>query len=86
MKYWMYSMHTVQKLEGPGQGTSLCNDFKRAKVLFCELLGWSGCSEELCFDKDFVTNLEVWWWNLVLVCGVLILFLCRRNGFPKFLV
>jgi hypothetical protein len=38
-----------------------------------------GGSEELCFYKSFVSNLELWRRDLVLVCGLLIAFLGLLN-------
>jgi hypothetical protein len=53
----------------------LVNDVKRSQISFRELLWGSGGLEELCFYKNFVSNLEFWRRDPVLVCGLLIAFL-----------
>jgi hypothetical protein len=40
--------------------------------------------EELCFYESFVSNLEFWRRDLVLVCGLLIAFLGLLNIDPEF--
>jgi len=44
----------------------------------------AGCSEEFCFDESLITDFEVRWRNLILICGTLILFLRKCDGISKF--
>jgi hypothetical protein len=50
----------------------LVDDIERSQIFFREFLGRSGGLEELYFYKSFVSNLELWKRDPVLVCRLLI--------------
>ena len=54
------SAERVGEAESVGNCSNLGNDLVRAKVSFRELLGRSGCAEELGLDENSVAHLEVW--------------------------
>jgi hypothetical protein len=76
--------HGVGKSEGVGVGADLGNHFEGAKILFGELLGGSGCPEEVGFDVGLASNLKVWSRSLLQISVVLITFLGFSDLFPEF--
>jgi hypothetical protein len=76
--------HGVGKSEGVGVGADLGNYFEGAKILFGELLGGSGCLEELCFDVGLASDLKVRSQSSLQISVVLIMFLGFSDLFPEF--
>jgi hypothetical protein len=71
-------------MECPGWRSYLTDDIERSQIFFREFLWGLGGSEELCFHKSFVSNLEFRKRNPVLVCRLLIAFLGLLNIDPEF--
>ena len=51
--------HGIGETECEGLRTNFVDDFKRSEVFFGEFARGTGGAEELCFDEDLLTDLEV---------------------------
>ena len=75
MKDGVNTSHRVGKTEGEGDRADLCYNLKRSWVFLCEFLRGSGSTDVIRLNKDFISDLEVWWWSPMSVCGDRVSFL-----------
>ena len=63
--------------------TCLGNDFKRTKVFFHKLLGWSSGSNVIRLDEYLISDREVWSQSLMFVSRGRISCLCCGDGITE---
>ena len=74
----MNASHRVGKMEGEGDGADLCYNLKGPEVFFCEFLKGLGSMDVIRLNKDFISDLEVWWRSPTSVCRDQVSFLRIR--------
>ena len=56
---WVNGLHAVRQLQRVGLGPNLRDDLERSELLVGELRRWAGGAEELRFDEDLVSDVEL---------------------------
>jgi len=82
----VYSMETVQKLEGDQVGAGSCKDFVWSEVFVGNFLGRLIHMEELSLDKYVASDLEFWSWRLLGISRGLVSAWSFGNVLPEMLV
>ena len=72
MEDWINRAYGLWKMESEQQSTKLGNNFVGSEIFFREFLSRPSGSEELSFDKDFVTYFEIRSRGISYISGFLI--------------